>query len=80
MQRGRHWSVRGPRDQAAIEIGEMEQIATQGKRGVAYKDPLLSRRYVIPFLLACVILICNTATGINTPSLDTTWTFSSRVG
>src|SRR5581483_3779070 len=40
-------------------------IATQGEHGVAYKDPLLSRRYVIPFLLACVILICNTATGIN---------------
>lgn len=52
-------------EQAAIEMDEMEQIATQGKHGVAYKDPLLSRRYVIPFLLACVILICNTATGIN---------------
>ncbi len=50
---------------AAIEMQEMEQIAAQGKRGVAYKEPLLSRRYVIPFLLACVILICNTATGIN---------------
>ena len=52
-------------EQAAIEIGEMEQIAAQGKGGGAYKDPLLSRRYVIPFLLACVILVCNTATGIN---------------
>ncbi len=52
-------------DQAAIEMDEMEQIAAQGKRGVAYKDSLLKRRYVIPFLLACVILICNTATGIN---------------
>jgi MFS transporter, SP family, solute carrier family 2 (myo-inositol transporter), member 13 len=52
-------------EQAAIEMGEMEQIAAQGKRGVAYKEPLLSRRYVIPFLLACVILVCNTATGIN---------------
>src|ERR1700749_261750 len=53
------------REQAAIEIDEMEQIAAQGKRGVAYKAPLLSRRYVIPFLLACVILICNTEKGIN---------------
>jgi MFS family permease len=52
-------------EQAAIEVKEMEEIAAQGKHGVAYKDPLLSRRYVIPFLLACVILICNTATGIN---------------
>src|SRR6201996_5400441 len=52
-------------DQAALEIEEMVQISGHGKAGVAYKDPLLSRRYVIPFLLACVILICNTATGIN---------------
>jgi MFS family permease len=52
-------------EQAAIEMDEMEQISAQGRHGVAYKDPLLSRRYVIPFLLACVILICNTATGIN---------------
>ena len=28
-------------------------------------DSLLRRRYVLPFLLACVILSCNTATGIN---------------
>ena len=29
------------------------------------KDTLLRRKYVIPFLLACVILFCNTATGVN---------------
>ena len=29
------------------------------------KESLLRRKYVIPFLLACVILFCNTATGIN---------------
>jgi MFS family permease len=52
-------------DQAAIEIGEMEQLAGHARSGLAYKDSLLSRRYVIPFLLACVILACNTATGIN---------------
>ncbi|HEX5284710.1 MAG TPA: MFS transporter [Bryocella sp.] len=52
-------------EQAAIEMEEMEQIAARGKAGIAYKDSLLSRRYVIPFLLACVILVCNTATGIN---------------
>ena len=28
-------------------------------------DPLLSRRYVLPFLLACLILACNQTTGIN---------------
>ena len=29
------------------------------------RESLLRRKYVIPFLLACVILSCNTATGIN---------------
>ena len=29
------------------------------------RDPLLSRRYVVPFLLACVVLACTQATGIN---------------
>ena len=52
-------------EQAALEMEEMEQTAAQGKHGIVYKEPLLSRRYVVPFLLACVILICNTATGIN---------------
>ena len=28
-------------------------------------DPILRRRYLIPFLLACIILFCNTATGVN---------------
>ncbi|HTV09946.1 MAG TPA: MFS transporter [Candidatus Aquilonibacter sp.] len=52
-------------EQAALEMREMEEIAARGKAGAAAKDSLLSRRYVIPFLLACVILACNTATGIN---------------
>ena len=53
-------------EQAAFEIGEMEQIAREGT-GQAHtkKDSLLKRRYVLPFLIACVILFCNTATGIN---------------
>lgn len=29
------------------------------------RDPLLSRRYLWPFLLACIILACTQATGIN---------------
>jgi MFS family permease len=29
------------------------------------KDSILRRKYVIPFLLACAILSCNTATGVN---------------
>ena len=29
------------------------------------QDPLLSRRYMMPFLLACLVLACTQATGIN---------------
>ena len=39
--------------------------ATSVTPGKHLKDSLLRRKYVIPFLLACVILACNTATGIN---------------
>ena len=55
--------------QANLEIEEMEHTSLAAKnaslaRG-ALKDSLLRRKYVLPFLLACVILFCNTATGIN---------------
>ena len=46
----------------------MEQAAAaeknQSRAGQA-KESLLRRKYVIPFVLACVILACNQATGIN---------------
>jgi len=55
--------------QADIEFQEMEQTALAAKplssTGKAIKDSLLKRKYVVPFLLACVILFCNTATGVN---------------
>jgi MFS transporter, SP family, solute carrier family 2 (myo-inositol transporter), member 13 len=54
--------------QAEIELQEMAASAT-AKTGAAAsggaKESLLSRKYVIPFILACVILACNQATGIN---------------
>jgi MFS family permease len=54
-------------EQAAIELKEMEETALAKTSSTAgkIKDSLLRRKYVIPFLLACVILACNTATGIN---------------
>ena len=55
-------------DQADIELAEMEQTAADkqvSSTGKAIKDSLLKRKYVVPFLLACVILFCNTATGVN---------------
>ena len=39
--------------------------ATETPAGHKVQDSLLRRKYVIPFLLACIILFCNTATGIN---------------
>ncbi len=56
---------------AALELEEMEATAhaaeaTRGEKiGGKVRDSLLRRKYVIPFVLACVILFCNTATGVN---------------
>jgi MFS family permease len=54
-------------EQATLELREMESTAggTPEKKGEKVRDSLLRRKYVIPFLLACVILACNTATGVN---------------
>ncbi|MGA7301744.1 MAG: MFS transporter, partial [Candidatus Sulfotelmatobacter sp.] len=56
-------------EQADIELAEMEQAAAsekaQSSTGTKVKESLLRRKYVIPFVLACVILACNQATGVN---------------
>ena len=56
-------------EQADIELAEMKQAAaaekSQTSAGTKVKESLLRRKYVIPFVLACVILACNQATGIN---------------
>jgi len=55
-------------EQANSELREMEEVSaaeTKGSLGGKVKESLLRRKYVIPFVLACVILACNTATGIN---------------
>lgn len=56
-------------DQAAVELREMETIEAARiaarSAGKKVKDSLLRRKYVIPFVLACVILFCTQATGIN---------------
>jgi len=59
------------KEQADAELGEMEETAltansqTTSATGRKVKDSLLRRKYVIPFLLACGILLMNQATGIN---------------
>jgi SP family myo-inositol transporter-like MFS transporter 13 len=56
-------------EQADLEFREMEQViaAEKGNTSAATKvrESLLRRKYVIPFILACIILACNQATGIN---------------
>jgi SP family myo-inositol transporter-like MFS transporter 13 len=57
-------------EQAEIELREMEAtVAAEKEKGSAtgqmIKESLVRRKYVIPFVLACVILACNQATGVN---------------
>src|ERR1700722_7179371 len=53
-------------EQATIELQEMANSAAPVRTtGEKVSDSLLRRKYIIPFLLACAILACNTATGIN---------------
>jgi SP family myo-inositol transporter-like MFS transporter 13 len=56
-------------EQADVELREMEEALAAEKAtssvGRKIKESLLKRKYVIPFLLACIILACNQATGIN---------------
>ena len=56
-------------EQADSELREMEETVAAEKvksssagQGI---ESLLRRKYVIPFVLACIILACNQATGIN---------------
>jgi MFS family permease len=57
-----------PEDEAQRELDEMVAVlavpenADSARRG----DSLLQRKYVLPFLLACIVLACNQGTGINT--------------
>jgi MFS transporter, SP family, solute carrier family 2 (myo-inositol transporter), member 13 len=57
------------RDQADLELREMQHViaAETSKTSAGSKtgESLLRRKYVIPFVLACIILACNQTTGIN---------------
>ena len=57
-------------EQADIELEEMEATAAAEKTKIStasqqVKESLWQRRYVIPFVLACIILACTQATGMN---------------
>ena len=76
FRRGRKGAARAAllrtrtQEQAELELAEMEQTAaaeraSSGAAGQRIRESLLRRKYVIPFLLACVILACTQATGVN---------------
>jgi MFS family permease len=56
-------------EQAAVELREMEEAArnasTISDTGKIIQDSLLRRKYVVPFVLACLVLFCTQTTGIN---------------
>ena len=59
-----------PPQQAEAELGEMATMLAAEKAqadaaGTHRRESILSRKYVVPFVLACVILACNQATGVN---------------
>ena len=56
-----------PPGEAALQLREMEALASeqQQKKSGNTADSLLQRKYVVPFFLACIVLACNQATGIN---------------
>lgn len=56
-----------PEAEAQLQMREMESIALESQRKSTSGAPtsLLQRKYVYPFVLACVILALNQTTGIN---------------
>jgi MFS transporter, SP family, solute carrier family 2 (myo-inositol transporter), member 13 len=58
------------REQADLELREMDgaaaaEVAMGAAGGGRAREPLLRRKYVVPFVLACLILACNQTTGVN---------------
>jgi len=53
-------------ERAALEIAEMQERSGQPEKGTAVgaTGSLLQQKYVVPFVIACIVLACNQATGI----------------
>jgi MFS transporter, SP family, solute carrier family 2 (myo-inositol transporter), member 13 len=54
-------------EEAQLEMAEIDGTGTKTAQAAVSTEggTLLKRKYIIPFVLACVILACNQATGIN---------------
>jgi SP family myo-inositol transporter-like MFS transporter 13 len=59
-----------PREQVELEITEMRERGGDSRQNASGEKSaagsLFQRRYVIPFLISCIVLACTQATGINT--------------
>ena len=51
--------------QAQTQLREIQESADKTDSKSTTRDSLLSRRYLLPFALACLVLACTQATGIN---------------
>ncbi len=72
FRRGKHDAARGALlrsrspEQADLEMREMENTRNLEKAQMSRRrESLMQRRYVLPFLLACLILGCTQTTGVN---------------
>ena len=54
-----------PAIEADAELHTMQASSSAQAAQHGARDPLFSRRYLLPFLLACLVLACTQATGIN---------------
>lgn len=52
-------------EDAQLQLREMQDAGTATESSAKSAGSLLQRKYVVPFVLACMILGCNQATGIN---------------
>jgi MFS family permease len=54
-------------EEAETEMAEMQALAAENSRQTASgtRGSLLKRKYVVPFILACIVLSLNQTTGIN---------------
>ncbi len=55
-------------EQAKVELAEMDVVPEAGaaaNEAVKPNDSLFQKKYIVPFVLAVVILACNQATGVN---------------
>ncbi|MGC1160200.1 MAG: MFS transporter [Acidobacteriaceae bacterium] len=54
-----------PEDEAQREMAEMQLLAREAHSGPASRESLFRRKYVVPFVLACIVLSLTQTTGIN---------------